>query len=130
MMANPNIVNVTSIYGVTYVQAVGVSATAIVSNAGGSGTVIKLDALYIGNIDTSASYKITVDLFRSSVAYNMLYQVSIPAGAGLDVLSQSIYLQEGDTLRLTAYTTRKLKALASGEGIPDCVKATAGSLGH
>lgn len=116
-MTSPNIVNVTSIYGTTWVQAVGVSATAIVSNAGSSGTVVKLDALYIGNIDTSASYKITVDLYRSSTAYNMLYQVSIPAGAGLDVLSKSIYLMEGDSIRLTADTASKLQAVASGEVI-------------
>ena len=114
-MANPNIVNVTSIIGTTYVQAVGTSATAIVS--GVANKVIKLDALYIGNIDTSASYKITVDLYRSSVAYNMLYQISIPAGAGLDVLSKSIYIQENDTLRLTADTASKLQAVASGEVI-------------
>jgi hypothetical protein len=115
-MANPNIVNVTSIYGTTYVQAVGVSATAIVPSVA-TGSIVKLDALYVGNIDTAASYKITVDLFRSSVAYNMLYQVSIPAGAGLDVLSKSIYLQEGDSLRLTADTASKLQAIASGEVI-------------
>ena len=114
-MANPNIVNVTSIYGTTYVQAVGTSATAIATAA--ASTVVKLDALYVGNIDTSASYKITVDLYRSSVAYNILYQVSIPAGAGLDVLSKSIYLQEGDSLRLTADTASKLQAVASGEVI-------------
>jgi hypothetical protein len=114
-MANPNIVNVTAIYGTTYVQAVGTSATAIATAA--SSTVVKLDALYVGNIDTSASYKITVDLYRSSVAYNLLYQVSIPAGAGLDVLSKSIYLQEGDSLRLTADTASKLQAVASGEVI-------------
>ena len=114
-MANPNIVNVTAIYGTTYVQAVGVSATAIATAA--ASTVVKLDALYVGNIDTSASYKITVDLYRSSVAYNILYQVSIPAGAGLDVLSKSIYLQEGDSLRLTADTASKLQAVASGEVI-------------
>jgi len=114
-MANPNIVNVSAIYGTTYVQAVGTSATAIATAA--SSTVVKLDALYVGNIDTSASYKITVDLYRSSVAYNLLYQVSIPAGAGLDVLSKSIYLQEGDSLRLTADTASKLQAIASGEVI-------------
>ena len=114
-MADPNIVNVTSIIGTTYVQAVGTSATAIVS--GIANKVIKLDALYIGNIDTSASYKITVDLYRSSVAYNILYQISIPAGAGLDVLSKSIYIQENDTLRLTADTASKLQAVASGEVI-------------
>ena len=115
-MANPNIVNVSSIYGTTYVQAVGTSATAIVP-AVSTGSVVKLDALYIGNIDTSASYKITVDLYRSATAYNMLYQISIPAGAGLDVLSKSIYLQEGDSLRLTADAANKLHAIASGEVI-------------
>lgn len=114
-MADPNIVNVTSILGVTYVQAVLTSPTAIVS--GVADKVIKLDALYVGNIDTSASYKITVDLYRSGVAYNILYQVPIPAGAGLDVLSKSIYIQEADTLRLTADTVSKLQAVASGEVI-------------
>jgi hypothetical protein len=116
-MANPNIVNVTSIYGNTYVQLVGVTAVAIVTNAAASNTVVKLDSLYVGNVDTAASYKITVDLYRSSTAYNMLYQVSIPAGAGLDVLSKSIYLLEGDALRLTADTASKLQAIASGEVI-------------
>ena len=115
-MANPNIVNVTAIYGTTYVQAVGNTAAAIVT-AVSANTVVKLDALYVGNIDTAASYKITVDLYRSSTAYNMLYQVPIPAGAGLDVLSKSIYLQEGDSLRLTADTANKLQAVASGEVI-------------
>jgi hypothetical protein len=114
-MANPNIVNVSAIYGTTWVLAVPTSATAIVTAA--SSTVVKLDALYVANIDTSASYKITVDLYRSSTAYNMLYQVSIPAGAGLDVLSKSIYLMEGDVLRLTADTVSKLQAVASGEVI-------------
>jgi len=116
-MANPNIVNVTSIYCNTYVQLVGVTAVAIVTNAAASNTVVKLDSLYVGNVDTAASYKITVDLYRSSTAYNMLYQVSIPAGAGLDVLSKSIYLLEGDALRLTADTASKLQAIASGEVI-------------
>ena len=116
-MANPNIVNVTTIYGTTWVLAVPTSATAIVTNAAASGTVVKVNALYVGNLDTSASYKITVDIYRSSTAYNMLYQVSIPAGAGLDVLSKSIYLQEGDSLRLTADTVSKLQAVASGEVI-------------
>ena len=116
-MADPNIVNVTSIVGTTYVQSVGTSPVAIVS--GVASKVIKINALYVGNIDPAASYKITVDLYRSGVAYNILYQVPIPAGAGLDVLSNSIYIQEADTLRLTADSASptKLQAVASGEVI-------------
>lgn len=116
-MAAPNIVNVTTISGKTAVQAVGTSATAIVSNAGSSGTVVKVNALYVGNKDTSVAYKITVDIFRSSTAYSMLYQSSIAAGATLDVLSKAIYLEEGDALRLTADSATKLEAVCSYEVI-------------
>lgn len=116
-MTAPNVVSVANIYGKSAVQAVTTAATAIVSNATGSNTVVKINALYVGNVDTSAPYKLTVDFFRSATAYRFLYQVSIPAGAGLDVLSKSIYLEEGDSLRLTADTGSKLEALASYEVI-------------
>lgn len=116
-MTAPNLASPKSIVGKMAPQAVAVSATAIVSNAAASNTLVKVSALYVGNIDTSAPYKITVDLFRSSTAYNMVYQVSIPAGAGLDILSKSINLEEGDSLRLTADTASKLQAVASYEVI-------------
>lgn len=116
-MTAPNLATPKSIVGRAAVQAVGTSAAAIVSNAAASNTLVKVSTLYVGNLDTSASYKITVDLYRSSTAYNMLYQVSIPAGAGLDVLSKSINLEEGDSLRLTADTVNKLQAVASYEVI-------------
>ena len=42
-MANPNIVNVTSIYGKTSVQAVGTGAADIVTNSASSGYVVKIN---------------------------------------------------------------------------------------
>jgi hypothetical protein len=50
-MAAPNIVNVATITGKTAVQAVGTSATAIVTNSAASGKVFKVNALYVSNID-------------------------------------------------------------------------------
>ena len=64
-MAAPNIVNVATITGKTAVQAVGTSATAIVTNSGSSGKVFKVNALYIANVDGTAAADITVDLYRS-----------------------------------------------------------------
>lgn len=116
-MTAPNLASPKSIVGKAAVQAVATSATAIVSNAAASNTLVKVSTLYVGNIDTAASYKITVDIFRASTAYNILYQVSIPAGAGLDILSKAINLEEGDSLRLTADTVSKLQAVASYEVI-------------
>lgn len=116
-MTAPNIVNVTTITGKTAVQAIGTSATAIVSNSAGSNKVIKVNALYISNIDGTAAADLYVDLYRSATAYRLAYKVSVPAAASLDFLSKPLYLEEGDSLRLTAGATTKLEAVASYEEI-------------
>ena len=116
-MANPNIVNVTEIYGVTAVQSITTTATAVVTNAASSGKVIKVNALYISNIDGTNNEEITVDLFRDSVAYHIAKTVVVPSDATLDVVSKAIYLQEGDAIRLTAGNNSRLQAVCSYEEI-------------
>lgn len=116
-MAAPNIVNVATITGKTAVQAVGTSATAIVTNSGSSNKVFKVNALYIANVDGSASADITVDLFRSSTAYPIASTVAVPADSTLDLMSKAIYLEEGDSLRCTASASGDLVAVCSYEEI-------------
>jgi hypothetical protein len=116
-MTAPNIVNVATITGKTAVQAVGTSATAIVTNSGGSNKVIKINALYVSNVDGTNSADVDVDLFRSSVAYRIARTIAVPADATLDVLSKPIYLEEGDTLRLTASVANDIEAVCSFEEI-------------
>lgn len=116
-MANPNIVNVTTITGKTAVQAVGTSATAIVTNSAGSGKVFKVNVLLVSNVDGANNADITVDLYRSSTAYHIAKTVVVPADATLDVLSKAIYLEEGDSLRLTANAASDLEAICSYEEI-------------
>ena len=116
-MAAPNIVNVSSIIGKTAVQAVGTSATAIVTNSAASGKVLKVNALYVSNVDGTDNAEINVDIFRSSTAYHIGKTIVVPADATLDVLSKSIYLEEGDSLRLTANAASDLEAVCSYEEI-------------
>jgi hypothetical protein len=116
-MAAPNIVNVTTILGRTAVQQVTTSATAIVTNAAASNKVLKVNALYISNVDGVNAADISVALFRSSVSYEIAHTVSVPADATLDVISKSIYLEEGDELRLTASANSDLEAVCSYEEI-------------
>jgi hypothetical protein len=116
-MAAPNIVNVATIIGKTAVQAVGTSATAIVTNSSGSNKVFKVNALYVSNVDGTNNADITVDLFRSSVAYRIAFTVVVPADAVLDVISKAVYLEEGDSLRLTANAASDLEAVCSYEEI-------------
>ena len=116
-MAAPNIVGVTTITGKTAVQQVGTSATAIITNSAASGTVVKVNALLISNVENSTGYAITVDIYRSSTAYRMATLISVPANSTLDLVNKSIYLEEGDSLRLTANSASKLEAVASYEVI-------------
>ncbi len=116
-MAAPNIVNVATITGKTAVQAVGTSATAIVTNSSSSGKVFKVNALYVSNVDGSAAADITVDLYRSSTAYAIASTISVPADSTLDLMSKALYLEEGDALRCTASASGDLVAVCSYEEI-------------
>lgn len=118
-MANPNIVNVVTITGKTAVQAVGVSATAIVSNAASSGKVYKINSLIISNVDGTNAADITVDLYRSSTAYHIVKTVSVDADSSFSPIDKNlaIYLEEGDSLRLTASAAGDLEAICSYEEI-------------
>lgn len=116
-MAAPNIVSVATITGKTAVLAVTTSATAIVTNSAASGKVFKINALFLSNIDGVNNASINVDIFRSSVAYSIAFTITVPADATLDVISKSIYLEEGDTLRLTASANGDIQAVCSYEEI-------------
>jgi hypothetical protein len=118
-MAAPNIVNVTTITGKTAVQAVGNSASAIVTNSAASGKVFKINTLMIANVDGTNNADITVDLYRSSTAYHLAKTVTVPADASLIVISKDnpIYLEEGDAIRLTASAASDLEAICSYEEI-------------
>ena len=116
-MAAPNIVNVATITGKTAVLAITNSATAIVTNSAASGKVFKVNALYVANVDGTTNYTVTVDIYRSTTAYRLAYQVVVPAGATLDIISKAIYLEEGDAIRLLGSTTLKLEGVCSYEEI-------------
>jgi hypothetical protein len=118
-MANPNIVNVTTILGKTAVLAVTTTPTDIVINASESGTIIKINNLTIANIDGTNTADITASIFRSSVEYKFANTISVPADSSLVVLDKntSIYLEEGDSIRLTASANSDLQAICSYEVI-------------
>ena len=70
---------------------------------------------FASNVDGTNAADVNVDIFRSSTAYHIAKTVSVPADATLDIISKSIYLEEGDTLRLTASANSDLEAVCSYE---------------
>jgi len=89
----------------------------VTGTASNSNKVLKVNALYVANVDGTNAADISVALYRSGVAYKIAHTVSVPADSTLDVISKSIYLEEGDDLRLTASANSDLEAVCSYEEI-------------
>lgn len=117
-MAAPNLQSPTTITGKTAVQAVGNSATAIVSNASSSGLLKRVRTLLVANL-TTGPISLTVDLYRSSTAYRITKDLVVPANATIAPITHetSVDLEEGDDLRLTASATTSLEAIATYDEI-------------
>lgn len=116
-MAAPNIVNVTTITGKTAVQAVDITATSIVENTAASGKVLKINALYVSNVDGTNNAEVDISILRSTTSYHIAKTLVVPADATIDVLSKPIYLEEGDALQLLAGAASDLEAVCSYEEI-------------
>lgn len=116
-MSAPNVIQATTMYCKTAVQLVLTTATAIISNPAGSGKVMKVNMLMIGNQDLVSSYKLTAEIYNGTTSYKFCPIVGIPPNSALDVLSKNLYLEEGQSLRLTADAVSKLEAIASYEEI-------------
>jgi len=118
-MAAPNIVGVTTITGKTAVANVSTVAADLVTNSAASNKVFKINSLVISNIDGSTSADISASVLRSSIEYKIAHTIAVPADASLVVISKdtSIYLEEGDAIRLTASANGDLQAVCSYEEI-------------
>jgi len=122
-MANPNIVNVTSIYGnTTYLVPTGTSATTWTALTPATGTVNKVESIVASNVTGSAA-AITVSINSATggggTAYRIAYQISVPANASLIILdkSTSIYVGEGQSIVATSGTSNAIELTASYEAI-------------
>lgn len=118
-MAQPNIINVTRILGNTAYQNVNTVAANIVANPASSSCVYKLNTLMIANVDGANSADITASIFSGGVENKIAHTVTVPADATLVLISKdtSVYLQEGDYMRLAASANSRLWATCSYEDL-------------
>ena len=123
-MAAPNIVNVSTITGISSTTALSTtSQTTLVSNAASSGKVYKINMIQVANVDGSAAADITIDVHSAAsgggTAYSLVSTVSVPADASLVVLDKNtaIYLEEDRSITATAGTANDLEVIVSYEEI-------------
>ena len=94
-MANPNIVNVTAIYGnTTYAALTTTLTTVLLSNAASSGKVYKINSIMVSNIDGTSAADVTVKLNTSAsgggTSYSLASTISVPADATLNLIDGKI----------------------------------------
>jgi hypothetical protein len=123
-MAAPNIVNVTSIIGVT--TAVGLSTTAVttfLSNADASGKVLKINTIIASNIDGTNNADITVKYHLAAAGAGtsiaLANTIVVPADASLVIIGKDnpIYLEENRSLTAQASAANDIAIVCSYEDI-------------
>jgi hypothetical protein len=122
-MANPNIVNVTSIYGNTsYLVPTTTTATTWTALTPAAGTVNKIDNIVAANVTgTAAVITVSVNSAVSGggTAYRLAYQITVPANASLIITDKTtaFYVGEAQSVVVTSGTTNAIEMVASYEAI-------------
>lgn len=118
-MANPNIVNVTTINANTAAMVLTNVAANIISNSASSNKVYKINALTIANANTTASANANVEYQKAGVYYPLAGNITVPTSATLVVITKdsSLYLLEGDSIRCNSSANVAMTAIVSFEEI-------------
>lgn len=122
-MANPNIVNVSSIYGNTsYLIPSTTSATTWTALTPAASTVNKIDNIVASNV-TASNATVTVAINSAAAGagtnYRLIYQVPVPVNASIVIVDKStaFYLGEAQSIVVTVGTASAIELTASYEAI-------------
>ena len=130
-MANPNIVNVTSILGTTtYYTPSGTSAVVLLANTAASGLVYKINQIVCANVNGTSAVNATVSIYSNGAvaqgsapsggtAYPVISTISVPASASVIAVDKTtaIYLMEGTSISVTSGTASGITYTISYESI-------------
>jgi hypothetical protein len=124
-MANPNIVNVSAIYGNTSSFLISSTAnpfaTALINNPASSGKIFKINSIVVANVDGTSAADITINLFSQDdlggTGTALASTVSVPADSTLIVTDKStgFYLLEDKSIGATASAANDLVVTCSWE---------------
>jgi len=129
--SSPNIVNVSSIFGVTVGFALGATATTDLMTVAAN-KVLRITAIRATNVDTSNDVTVTVSIvpadddpdgiadLASLSPLRLALGITIPVGSALDLVEKGqIYMRAGDVLEGGADDTGNVELLVSYEVLDD-----------
>ena len=104
-MANPNIVNVTTLTGnTTYLTPGDITANTLLSNAASSGLVFKINQIVCANVNGSSAVNATVAINSAAAGagtnYPIISTISVPASASVIAVDKTtaVYLMENQSI--------------------------------
>lgn len=124
-MTAPNIVNVTTITGLTtFITITGTATTSLISNGSTSNKVLKINSIIASNTDTASNYDVGLRIFDNQSIGSGSYvsiasSITVPAKSSLVLVSKdtSIYLEENRALGVIASAGNKIHVTCSYEEI-------------
>jgi hypothetical protein len=118
-MADPNIVNVTTITGKTAASTLTASAASQVTNSSASGKVFKINTIIASNKSGSTTTQVNVGYVKGGVTYYIARTIDVPADSSVVILDKntSIYLQENESISAFAATASIIDLTVSYEEI-------------
>ena len=123
-MANPNIVNITSILGeTTYAALTTTLTTVLLANSAASGKVYKINSIMVANVDGTNAADVTIDINTAAggggTSYALANTISVPADATLTLIdgNSSFYLLEDKSIVGGASANGDLEVVISYEEI-------------
>tara|TARA_R110000796_G_scaffold171311_1_gene288313 strand:- start:124 stop:516 length:393 start_codon:yes stop_codon:yes gene_type:complete len=129
-MSAPNIINVTTIIGKTFYDALAdTNLTSLVLNPASSSKVFKINSLMAANVDGSSAATIDVSYHPStttavgstvsSTGYHLAKTITVPADATLIIISKdtALYMEESSVLAVKASAANDIDFVVSYEEI-------------
>jgi len=122
-MSAPNLVSPTTITGKTAVLAVTTSNQAVLSNASGSGKLLRVNSVIASNIDGVNNQTVTMKYYTGATlggtGYSLATLVVVPAGASLVLISKDNYinLEEDKSIGILAGANSDIELVTSYEEI-------------
>jgi hypothetical protein len=123
-MANPNIVNVTTLTGnTTYLTPGNTTANTLLSNAASSGLVYKINQIVCANVNGTSAVNATVAINSAAAGagtnYPIISTISVPASASVIAVDKTtaVYLMENSSIVVTSGTSSGITYTISYESI-------------
>jgi hypothetical protein len=117
-MANPNLAGISGIFGKSVANTSILTSPTVVLTAS-SNRIYRINTLLISNVDSANTVRIGADIDTGTLQVKIIDNVDIPIGSAFTVIDKSvpIYLEEGNSLRVSSNLSNHVNVIVSYEDI-------------